>query len=143
MRRVRAILCVVVLVLLPYAAPAETFLCTGEQATGFRFSNDKWRLANFEPSFVVSRSSGEDGFKWDVRESGADSGDTPAMGCEYDFNTYGYLDCGGVGDFKMNRRNMRFIYTLAFGYVNQGVAPGSGSLDEQVLIAIGTCAPAH
>ena len=126
-------------VLFPHAVVAEAFICTGDQATGFKLKNEDWRLVNFKPpSFVVSRSSGVDGFKWDVRETGNEA---PGMGCEYDFNEPGYLVCGGVGDFKMNRRNLRFIYTLAFGYVNRNVAPGSGVLDDLVGITIGKCTP--
>lgn len=112
------------------AAPAPTtYLCVGEQATGFSMDqrSHKWKADAFRPREYV--------IKLPVKGDGAPSGASTAVlavyeignsdpfdataFCDKDFNDEGFLFCQGLGDdFKFNRQTLRFLRSFPFGYID-------------------------
>lgn len=68
----------------------------------------------------------------------------PTFWCKYDFNSYGLLHWQGIlgiGDFKFNKKNLRFMRAYIVGYIN--VIPGGTAKEsgDTPMIEIGKCSP--
>jgi len=99
-------------------AHGEQYLCVAEHASGFSYYelSNGWRPAEFstQSKYVVSASPSE-AHVYEVKELGKDR---VISRCKDDFDEWGYLDCHGIKDFKLNRKNLRFLAIYPFGYVN-------------------------
>ena len=95
---------------------ADTYLCVVDAMTGFSIdkNTNRWRTTNFtaEKKVLFTRSkSGK--VAWEVTEVGSS---LPDAVCEKDFNEGGNLFCSGLGEYKLNKQQLRFLYVYPFGY---------------------------
>lgn len=119
-----------VAILLLIALPAfaeEAYVCVADLATGFVLDKAKneWRASTFSgplDKFVVSKAKPPEGaFRpqktaWEVKATGER---VSQIWCTDDFNEFGNLICRGLtGDFRMNKNNLRFLYSYHMGYWN-------------------------
>lgn len=107
------------------ASAAETFICVADYAAGLAFDKaaKKWKSAIFDPreKLLLSKATPEEAKKgavWVVKETGST---VPRFVCNEDFNEAGYIYCRGFGDFRFNRKNLRFISTYMIGFVTDGI----------------------
>ena len=93
----------------------ESYLCIGEHATGFAFNekNQTWITTTFQENKWMVKKSDDPQIKWQVFEFGKDF---PIAMCEQDFNESGNLFCDGIAQFRMNKKNLRYLYIYPFGY---------------------------
>ena len=128
---------------LSLAAPtfAQQYLCVADKLTGFSFDNDRWDYAQFtadDQKYVVSLA---EGFNPDENFQVVKLGESHVTKCQEGFNESGYLFCEGLGSFKFNKNNGRYVYSSLFGYFN--VLPDvNGITDENsddVWVEIGKC----
>jgi hypothetical protein len=130
-----------------YAANADSYICTAERSIGFKYNknSNKWEEAKFdvdEKRYIVTREKSQKvGRKvaWTVKEYNQQE---TALICEDDFNPFGNLFCGG-GIFRMNRFNLRYIYTL-IGYYNSNIIDDKGRVISHeggrgTFIELGSC----
>ena len=114
---------------------------------GFKYNknSNKWEEAKFdvdEKRYIVTREKSQKvGRKvaWTVKEYNQQE---TALICEDDFNPFGNLFCGG-GIFRMNRFNLRYIYTL-IGYYNSNIIDDKGRVISHeggrgTFIELGSC----
>lgn len=146
--RSKACKSLLVLALLPAVASAESYLCIEDHATGFRFNTAQniWQQSNFNSNrkYLVKPNADQSlKGKWIVLEIGDHA---PLAWSERDFTSVGALRCeGSLGEFAMNRKNLRFVRTYIFGYWTDAI-PGEQngtSLEgkDTPLIGIGKCSP--
>jgi hypothetical protein len=129
------------------SAAADSFLCIGDQATGFAQSqrNGRWNVQNFHPRKYVIRTpivgptepSGAAKAVLMVYEVGkVGKGEFVAF-CNSTFNEIGLLGCEGMGEsFWFSHKTMRFIHWLPFGYLD---APDGFFAGATPFMEIGTC----
>ncbi len=133
---------------LPALASAESYLCVEDHATGFEFNHNKkaWQAKFFTSNqkyLVKPNADPSLKGKWIVSEIGTS---VPFAWSEYDFTSTGALRCeGSLGEFAMNRKNLRFVRTFIVGYWTDAI-PGEqeGTFAEgknTPNIAIGKCSP--
>ena len=125
------------------ALAAEQYLCVPDKTTGFSFNKvtKKWQYSNFEneTKYVISKSNVKD-YVFQVTEVGENS---PIARCESDFNNYGILFCSGYYEFKINKKNGRYLKVYVYGYYNVVLEEGK-NIDEggdTPHIEIGKCSP--
>jgi hypothetical protein len=123
----------------------ESYLCVTDMATGFGFDKGRrqWHRANLqdERKYLVSKATTAT-YAWEVEEVG----ETHALiECEGDFTEFGFLFCDGLGDFRMNKHTLRFLFLYPIGYWNTAPA---GSPERGLRVgadtphmAIGKCGP--
>ena len=131
--------------LLPATAWAESYLCVSDLSTGFYFhqGSNTWSNVQFtaDEKFIVGREANSD--NWVIRQIGFKY---PIVDCANDFSDLGALDChGGLNEFRMNKRNLRFLWVYAVGYWTN-VVPGTPNevLEEgsdTPRLTIGKCSP--
>jgi hypothetical protein len=130
-----------------YAVVADAYLCVADMSAGIRFDKSarKWDSTRFNASekLVVSRASGELAKKFErvVKEVGSSS---PKFWCKDDFNQAGYLYCTGLGDFRFNHRNGRYISTYMIGYVTDRLEQdtvGDQEGENTPALTAGKCSP--
>jgi hypothetical protein len=133
----------IIMVLAPVATFAEapatdqsnSFLCIGEQSTGFSYDKEhhSWHATRFraEEKYIIRRVTkdtvGEvdNGMripltsKWAVWPFGNDK--RPLVECKNDFDENGVLSCeDGIPGFQFSKKNGRFIVGTIYGYVING-----------------------
>jgi len=121
----------------------ERYICFPDHRTGFKYdaSSKNWEQANFKSDhkYIISKSD-DKRFTFEVKETGKNF---PTFSCKEGFNEHGYLMCQGIGEFKFNKKNGRYILTFSVGYYN--VLPDTDfSTDEKSdtpYIEIGKCSP--
>lgn len=123
-------------------ARADEWLCVAQQATGFKWLNERWTQTNFTvegDSFVVAEVEPHQNFSGgetvgvEVTHLGDDY---PRHNCPPFFaeDSEG-IACGGLGyGFVFNRKALRFQEYYGLGYVDGEDAPGNTP-----SITIGTC----
>ena len=132
--------------LLSVSASASTsYLCLTDMDTGFAFDKDRqqWHSVDFraESKYVVSKAT-TGAHAWEVKQVGYE---IPFIVCTQDFNELRLLFCAGIGDFRMNKHTLRFLYSYPIGYWNtapegsphQGLREGA----DAPHMAIGKCSP--
>jgi hypothetical protein len=132
----------------PTSSDARSYLCIGERATGFAYDKrtKRWSPANFTAHrYIVKKPvigpyspSGALNSAMAVYEFGQVDETTPLEFCEKDFNEIGCLFCSGWGDnFDFSRKTMKFIRSLAHGYIE----PADQNIFEGAtpFIEIGSC----
>ena len=125
-------------------ANAQSYLCTSDQASGFKFDEklEKWKPANFNinDKYVISRpkaGEGDPNSKWIVTDA-KDKSIVASCGAEIDSSNY--LFCtGSTGQFNFNSGNLRYILTYSFGYFNAGRPNFPDSTSNTPYMEIGTC----
>jgi hypothetical protein len=97
------------------AFAVESYLCIGEQATGFIFNetNKTWSTSKLTTRKWIIKKSETPSSKWVVLMFGTDS---PVAYCKEDFNENGSMVCDGFFDFRMNNIKLRFISAYLIGY---------------------------
>ena len=105
------------------AAPADAYLCVAEMSAGLQFDSaqNAWRsnVFNTTAKFMVKRATQTEasvGWYWAVWSLGNQT--LPEYVCKQDFDAGGFLYCEGFGQFKFNNKNLRFISTYMFGFVD-------------------------
>lgn len=124
------------------AAQAESYLCVADKSAGFYFDKQSktWDTTTFKAGqkYLVVRGKAEGDSSgaaaWLVKEVGEESA---AAVCDRDFNEYGYLHCSGFHEFRMNRKNGRFLMAYFIGYVSAGIVGKEG--EDTPNMAIGKC----
>jgi hypothetical protein len=126
-----------VLCLFPAISPATAYLCLPRETVGFKYNEDLkyWKKADLKTSakYIVSRSQYKN-FAWEVKHYGQKE---PFSLCKDGFNDLGYLFCENAGEFRMNKKNMRYIRTYILGYYNCNVEDETG----KILNEDGNCTP--
>lgn len=122
---------------LPAAFAAGAYLCLPRETVGFKYNEElqRWKKADLETSakYIVSRSQYRN-YTWEVKHYGQKE---PFSLCKDDFNDLGYLFCDNAGEFRMNKKNMRYIRTYILGYYNCNVEDETG----KILNEDGSCTP--
>ena len=116
----------------------DSYLCAGEQATGFGFNekNAKWNAANLTAKRWIVKVDDTYSKGFVVLEEGAKY---PASFCGY-FDSAGNLLCQGFWQFRMNRRSLRFISAYLEGYWNYDAKDMKNKEGESApSIEIGNC----
>jgi hypothetical protein len=127
------------------ATGGESYLCVTDMITGFAFDKDRqqWHSADFraESKYLVSKATIAS-YAWEVKRVGQDH---TLIVCREDFNELGLMFCAGMGDFRMNKHTLRFLYVYPMGYWNTApaLAPDRGLREgaDAPHIAIGKCSP--
>jgi hypothetical protein len=126
------------------AAPADSYLCIADTATGFRFekSTGSWKQASNKPDskYLITKTSkdkesvtGPDG--WQVKQLGQSANTTL---CKDGFDEDGYLVCYNYLDvFRMNKNNGRYLYVYLVGYWDAGKKHPEGN--DNPYMEIGKC----
>ena len=111
------------------ASAAETYVCVGEQSTGFKWSGSEWQRAGFLPDkFVVSKTETQS--EYIVTQPGSDR---IVHRCNAEAGSR-QMFCGGPAyNFAFNFESLRFQEYHGTGYI-QGDAFGSTP-----YIMIGRC----
>ena len=123
----------------PTSAPVR-YLCVADQSAGMAFRNNSWQATVFktDDKFIVAASS-RPGVAFDVTRVGENFA---SYRCSAAFDQYDYLDCDGVGQFRMNRKNNRFISTYVIGYLPVGIAPDiTDRTSDTPSMNLGKCSP--
>lgn len=135
----RRLLAIAAVAMIPTMARAEGFICAIEKMTGFSKKSGSWQTATFnvdDQKFVVRRSTRQtEQVKWEVVDLGRSN---PIIWCKEDFNSVDNLFCDGIGEFRMNRKTLRFLYVYPFGYFF--FEPGEEGANTPA-IGIGKCSP--
>lgn len=100
---------IVLFLLLPTVVLAESYFCVADISAGFRFVGARWENAQFrtENKYIVSRSSNpSNSGKWEIKETGQT---LPSAICDDEFSEKGGLHCSGFVEFRMNKKNLRFL----------------------------------
>ena len=147
--------------LLAIQAHAQSWICLEEMATGLYLneSTNKWEIANFRPTekYLVApipeqinsdspevipygiKSFGEGYNKYSCKEGfflNTNISETE----QPDYMKIDILNCKGIGDFKFDRRSLRFLRTYPVGYIRKN-EDGTENGNDTPLVAVGTCAP--
>lgn len=141
--RMPIVLAVAFLLSLAFPATAqEEFVCTAEQAAGFKYSDfrDRWVDTEFKTrgrQYVIA--FGEDGVTVN-QVGGAGAKFVCASGFDADS---GALDCvGNDGHFRANNINRRFLRSHVKGYVEVlKEGPDAELASNTPMIEIGRCEP--
>jgi hypothetical protein len=130
---------------------AASYLCIGEQVTGFAMNKNThvWAARSFQPKRYVIKvpdksskaPSGAFTSAMAVYEFGNTDEYQQPMLCKKDFSEAGNLFCSGLGDnFEFNRKSLRFLHSLTHGYVHTSEDSFFGPEgDVTPFIEIGTC----
>jgi hypothetical protein len=112
-----------------HASAAETYVCVGEQSTGFKWSGSEWQRAGFLPDkFVVSKTETQS--EYIVKQPGSDR---IVHRCRAEAGSR-QMFCGGPAyNFAFNFESLRFQEYHGTGYI-QGDSFGSTP-----YIMIGKC----
>ncbi len=131
-RMVRTLLMVTLLFafLSASAYAAESYLCVADMATGFKFDENRkeWETATFKESqkYLVRKSKRKE-FVWEVKQVGKSA---ELVFCNDDFNEVGSLVCESLGStiaFRMNKLNLRFLYSYLIGFWTDNVKDSKGT----------------
>ena len=130
----RALIAVLAAALPVASQAADSYLCIGEQSTGFALDKEhhSWKAARFQAGekYVIRRVTTDtaaevDGMrlrlnsKWAVWRFGADK--HVVVECMKDFEENGLLFCEeGTLQFQFSSKNGRFIIGTIYGYVLNG-----------------------
>jgi hypothetical protein len=109
-------------------------------STGFSFDRKtkEWSPGQFtlkKSKYIVKRDSPT---SWVVVTHGEDF---PFAWCDKDFSDAGFLRCSGVEQFEMNRKNLRFMNSYLFGYVQDrlGLKSFQNEGENTPRLEIGQC----
>lgn len=126
-----------------FALAQSAYVCVTEMATGFKFNKatSSWGVTGFKAAqqYLVKRVA-EKGITWSITVVGHQS----AMAhCENDFSDQGFLLCRGYQEFRMNKKNLRFLTAYLIGYVTDATgAPVLGPEGSNTpSLEIGKCSP--
>ena len=121
----------VALLLLVFAsvAGANQWLCIGEYATGFSYSeaSQQWQSTHFrgQSKYVIIEGNNPK-YPYEIKRLGEKFS---LMRCDHAVNKAGYLLCDGLsGQFRFNKDNLRFLITFIPGFYN--VLPNTFSDEE-------------
>ena len=123
----------------------DAYLCIPDMATGFKFTDGKWKQSNFDTDdikYIFRRSKESDflstAYPWVWSKLGEER---PAGYCEETFSSIGVMNCSGIGgDMQISSKTLRFQETNSYGYVFDGFKDGNipdGS--STPFIMIGKC----
>jgi hypothetical protein len=138
------LIAMVLLVTLTAVSAAGSYLCLPKGTVGFQYDDSVkiWKRTDFNSSakYIVSRSQIKN-YAWEVKYYGQKE---PMSLCRENFNDLGYLFCENAGEFRMNRKNMRYIRTYILGYYNCNVEDETGKIINEdgsctPFIEIGSC----
>jgi hypothetical protein len=127
--------------------PPERWLCERTSVTGFAYdaAQRRWHQSSFRPEgrFLISAQRRQDvssGFQWAFGKIG--DALILASWCGNEFLAGTFLHCRGLtGEVHFNRRNNRYIRSVATGYFN--VAPGLNDITDETsdtpILEIGSC----
>jgi hypothetical protein len=129
---------------------AETYICVGDQSTGFFYDDatKEWRQSSFRTDndrFVVRRPNDRADY-WDVTRTGDD---VPLAECKKSSWLSGVMSfdvvCRGAFEFRMNRKTLRFLSANLSGYYNESQSGDSGLMNPRdgtstPTVTIGKCA---
>ncbi len=128
----------------------ESYFCAVEHSGGVKYNKQEkvWEAVVFNDDrkvLVTKAIPGHydlfDGSAWVVKRLG----DQVATGfCRLDFNEHDILHCVmPAGEFKFNRKNMRFLLSYTVGYWNDTISEtgkGKGTEgDDSPYISVGRC----
>ncbi len=130
---------------------ADRYLCVAENSAGIAFdkTSERWTATVFkaDQKVIVAKATDDEkkkakGATWTVKPIGSD---LPESICENDFNDAGYLYCTGFVDFKLNRKNLRYLSIYTIGYITD-VQGETNSLfgkegSNTPAITAGKCSP--
>ena len=137
---------VVLFLLLPTVVQAESYLCIADMSVGFKFESQgvRWKNAqyNTDQKYIDSRSSNpSNSGKWIIKEIGHS---VPSAFCDDEFTEIGSLRCSGLVEFRMNKKNLRFLVAYLFGYWTDSIPGDKSPLVEgenTPSVDIGKCSP--
>lgn len=116
-RTMGALVILLVCLISTVASADASYLCIGEHATGFEFDQKKkeWQVAKFKTQKLIVKKDPPGKGPWKVYVFG---NNTPEVECGNDFIVDTTLICTeGFGtEFRMNKKNNRFLYFFYFGY---------------------------
>ena len=122
---------------LPAVSAASAYLCLPKETVGFQYDETvkQWKRKDFKSAakYIVSLSQYKN-YAWEVKYYGQKE---PIYLCREGFNDLGYLFCDNSGEFRMNRKNMRYIRTYVLGYYNCNVEDEEGKIIKED----GSCTP--
>jgi hypothetical protein len=127
-------------------AADTSYICAMDLQTGFAIgaSSDEWQVAEFKATdkFVVTRSRLKDG-AWEVKKIGDKEA---SYACKDNVaKDKSVLVCSGLGDFRMNQNNGRFLLVYPIGFwTDIDGKDVSGTFKEGMntpYMGIGTCSP--
>jgi hypothetical protein len=130
-------------------AGSPSYLCIGDQSTGFSMNkHGGWGATSFRTGRYVIRVPDKGPDQPGAAEHSAmavynfgDNEPRDYIYCTDDFNAAGYLFCKGVQErFSFNRKTLRFVHWFIDGYIDpphQGLSESDGS--ARPFIEIGTC----
>jgi hypothetical protein len=128
-----------------------SYLCIGEQATGFGMNakTHSWAVREFRPRRYVIRAplkgpnapSGASSSVMAVYEFGKVDQASATAFCDKDFNEKGFLFCQGLGEeFNFNRQTLRFVHWFPHGFIEPPDFTIWGKEGEATpFMEIGTC----
>lgn len=126
------------------ALAADSYLCIAEHTAGFSFdgARGEWSATTFktDAQFLISRAERK-GMVWEVKEIGSKN---PVYVCGADFNEIGNLFCNGIGELRMNRKNLRFLTVYPVGYWTDKIKGQEDFFVEgrnTPAMSIGKCSP--
>ncbi|CAD6532380.1 hypothetical protein LMG28727_02929 [Paraburkholderia kirstenboschensis] len=133
----------VLLLLIPFYAHSEQYVCTPEKMTGFKYDSQekKWNYAKFKTDFQYVLTPGKGKFAFNLVKVGDAN---PTGGCEKGFNDAGFLFCSiPDGDFKFNKFNGRYLLVSDIGYylVGKGMWAETDEDSGDLAFQIGKCKP--
>jgi len=132
-------------------ATAESWLCVGDQGTGFEFKNGKWRSVIYKNAdtlkIVIRTPTASDreflkrpnilddpNPKWLAVPLGEEF---PTMACNENGNP-DFVNCeGAIQELRFNKSSLRFQYTYRPGYIDSKA--GSDDNGDEPKMAIGRC----
>lgn len=119
---------------------ADPYLCVADMVTGFAYNKalDRWQATEFQATrkYVVKKSANPP-FSFEVTALGTSY---PIASCQAGFSEYGFLNCEGPIEFRMNRNNLRYTRVYFGGYIG-AMNPAAGTEDggDSPTIEIGKC----
>jgi len=127
---------------------ADQYLCVAEAAAGFSYDENikKWKSTTFrtDNKYIIAPVKRE-GYAYKISKIGDTN---PFSSCKEGFNKSGFLFCEGVGDFKFNKNNGRYLFIYSFGYYSVHpelgkILPGmeSDKTSDTPYMEIGKCPP--
>jgi hypothetical protein len=124
------------LVLTAHSALAEnSYVCIPDKSAGFAFDSatHKWNYARFNVTgkkYLMTH--GMTGWEW------YESGNATPFSVSCKENKFGFIDCDGEEDIRLNTGNLRYQTMNAIGYISD-VIPGHPEGSYAPRIEIGTC----
>jgi hypothetical protein len=133
------------------ASDIASYLCTGEQATGFGMNSKThaWTVQKFRTRKYIIRApikgpnapGGAYAAVVAVYEVGKVDAANATAFCDKDYNEAGFLFCSGLGeDLNFNRQTLRFVHWFPYGYIDPPESSFWGKEGEATpFMEIGTC----